>query len=137
MGKPLSRGTCVALVAVTCTALLSGCTQESTSPEPVRGPTATTTAAPPDALALAERYRATGGDADVYGIQQESGQGGAPLLIVRTRNADSDGRLFDKQSASIVVYLTAKEGLSLSKGYLIDVFGPDGALIHRQDSRRP
>ncbi|MFD7259270.1 hypothetical protein [Streptomyces sp. NPDC059874] len=135
MGNAGRRGAGSALAAVACAALLVGCTQE-TRVTATPGPTATTTTAPPEALALAERYRTAGGDADVYGIQMQTGPQGAPLLTVRTRSADSDGALFDRQSASIVGYLTSKEGLSLGKGYLIDVFGPDGALLHRQDSRR-
>ncbi|MFD9410236.1 hypothetical protein ACFWBN_24935 [Streptomyces sp. NPDC059989] len=133
MGTSWGRGTCVALV-VACAALLSGCTEEvrrTAAP----GPTVTATAAPPDAVALAERYRAAGGDPDVYGIQRESGPEGVPLLIVRTHNADSDGTLFDRQSARITSYLSAEEGLSLDRGYLMDVFGPDGVLLHRLDAR--
>ncbi|MFC9296822.1 hypothetical protein ACFTWH_32455 [Streptomyces sp. NPDC057011] len=134
MGTSWGRGTGAALAAVACAALLAGCTEEARVTAGV-GPTVTATAAPSDAAALAERYRAAGGDADVYGIQREPGPEGVPLLIVRTRNADANAALFVRQSASITSYLSGKEGLSLSRGYLMDVFGPDGALLHRWDAR--
>ncbi|MFG2874252.1 hypothetical protein ACGFYU_04455 [Streptomyces sp. NPDC048337] len=134
MGTSWGRSTGAALTAVACAALLAGCTEE-VRVTAAAGPTVTATAAPPDAAARAERYRAAGGDADVYGIQRESGPQGVPLLIVRTRNADADAALFDRQSASITSWLSTEEGLSLRAGYLMDVFGPDGALLHRLDAR--
>ncbi|MCX5379832.1 hypothetical protein [Streptomyces sp. NBC_00091] len=133
MGRAIRRGTCAVLATAACTVLLAGCTEET----PVRaapGPTATTTAAPPEALALAERYRAAGGDADVYGIQQESTADGVPLLIVRTRNANTDDPVFKKQAASITSFLAAGEGLSLSRGYRMNVYGPDGGGLHQWDA---
>ncbi|MEV7174175.1 hypothetical protein AB0O18_31325 [Streptomyces sp. NPDC093224] len=99
------------------------------------GPTATATAAPPEALALAERYRAGGGDPDVYGIQVEGGPEGVPRVVIRTRNADQGDAIFRRQNTSVTTHLMTKEGASFEKGYLIDVFGPDGLLIHRMDAR--
>ncbi|MEU8433102.1 hypothetical protein AB0F18_09310 [Streptomyces sp. NPDC029216] len=138
MRKALRRGGSGALAALACGALLAGCTQKAEvtpGPKPPTGPTATPTAAPPEAAGLAERYRAAGGDPDVYGIQRETGPDGVPRLIVRTRNADEGDAVFRKQHASIASYLTAKEGVPLTGGYLIDVFGPDGRLLHRMDTR--
>ena len=98
------------------------------------GPTVTTTAAPADAKELAERYRRAGGDEDVYAIQQEPGPEGVPLLIVRTHNPDTDHKVFDKQKESVVAFL-AGEGIPMDRGYLMDVFGPYGSLLHRLDGR--
>ncbi|AZM87171.1 hypothetical protein [Streptomyces sp. W1SF4] len=99
------------------------------------GPTSTAAAAPQDAAALADRYRAAGGDPDVYGIQVEDGPEGIPRLVIRTRNADDADAIFRRQNTSVTTHLTTKEGLSFKKGYFIDVFGPDGRLIHRMDAR--
>ncbi|WP_411136836.1 hypothetical protein [Streptomyces sp. C10] len=52
-----------------------------------------------------------------------------------THNPDDDGATFDEPKDSIIGFLTRKEGLSLKQGYLMDVFGPKGALQHRLDAR--
>ncbi|MFG2983748.1 hypothetical protein ACGFYQ_21275 [Streptomyces sp. NPDC048258] len=119
-----------------CVATLSACTADG-GHRPAAGPTATSTAAPPQATALAERYRQAGGDADVYAIQWETGSGAAPLIVVRTGNPDAGDALFQKQAASVTAYLADREGLSLRGGYLMDVFGPDGRLLHRRDATSP
>ncbi|MFI8364221.1 hypothetical protein ACIGD1_29190 [Streptomyces sp. NPDC085612] len=134
MGHGLRRGAGTALTAVAAAAVLVGCTQEPRE-QVMPGPTATATAAPPEALALAERYRAGGGDPDVYGIQVEDGPEGVPRVVTRTRNADQGDAIFRRQNTSVTTHLVAKEGASFEKGYLIDVFGPDGLLIHRMDAR--
>ncbi|MCX4781955.1 hypothetical protein [Streptomyces sp. NBC_01264] len=86
-------------------------------------------------MALAERYHRAGGDESVYAIQQEAGPDAAPLLILRTTHTDADHSLFEKQRDSVVSYLTRFERLSTSEGYLMDVFGGDGSLLHRLDAR--
>ncbi|GAA3386140.1 hypothetical protein [Streptomyces racemochromogenes] len=134
MGHTLRRGTRTALTAVAAAALLVGCTEEPRKPV-MPGPTSTAVAAPQDAAALADRYRAAGGDPDVYGIQVEDGPEGIPRLVIRTRNADEADAIFRRQNTSVTTHLTTKEGLSFKKGYFIDVFGPDGRLIHRMDAR--
>ncbi|MFD6973533.1 hypothetical protein [Streptomyces sp. NPDC059979] len=126
----------LAVTVAACTAL-SGCTDDGgggrTAPAP--GPTVTGTVAPPDASALAERYRKAGGDADVYGIEQVPGpDGAAPLIVVRTHNPDTDDALFKRQAMSVTAYLTLSEGVRLPDGYRMDVFGPDGGLLHRWDA---
>uniref|UniRef100_A0AAU2JJY5 Lipoprotein n=1 Tax=Streptomyces sp. NBC_00049 TaxID=2903617 RepID=A0AAU2JJY5_9ACTN len=135
----MRRGITSVLAVAACAAALSACTDAGSTGSPgaagsTVGPTATSTAAPAAAAALAERYRQAGGDPDVYGIEHEARPPGAPLLIIRTHNADTDHALFDKQAASIAAFLTEKEGLPLSGGYLMDVFGPDGRLLHRWDT---
>ncbi|MEU3405890.1 hypothetical protein ABZ766_18395 [Streptomyces sp. NPDC006670] len=138
----------MAVAALACGVLLTGCS-EGAAPGPDRpaataaaagpGPTATATAtaAPPRAAALAERYRAAGGDPDVYAIEHAPGPDGVPRLVVRSRSADPGDARFRAQNASVTGFLTAKEGVSLSRGYRIDVYGPDGALLHRMDAARP
>ncbi|MFJ3860403.1 hypothetical protein ACIPRL_29760 [Streptomyces sp. NPDC090085] len=133
MGHALRRGAGTVLMAVAAAAVLVGCTEEPRE-QVMPGPTATATAAPPEALALAERYRAAGGDPDVYGIQVEDGPDGIPRVVIRTRNADQGDAVFRRQNSSVTTHLT-KEGASFKRGYFIDVFGPDGRLIHRMDAR--
>lgn len=134
MGHTLRRGTYAALTAAAGAALLVGCTEEPPK-QVMPGPTSTTTAAPQEATALAERYRAGGGDPDVYGIQVEEGPEGVPRVVVRTRNADQGDAIFRRQNTSVTTHLTNKEGASFKNGYYIDVFGPDGKIIHRMDAR--
>ncbi|MCJ0871957.1 hypothetical protein [Streptomyces sp. AP-93] len=95
----------------------------------------TSTAAAPTALALAERYQREGGDESVYAIQQEADPEGAPLLILRTTQSESENSLFEKQRDSVVSYLREFEQLSTAKGYRMEVFGRDGSLLHRWDAR--
>lgn len=130
----MRREIALTLGVVACAAVLSACTEARPAGSGA-GPTATSTAAPAQAAALAGRYHAAGGDADVYGIQTESArEGSTPLIILRTRNADSDHALFKEQAASVTSFLTGEEGLSLGGGYLMDVYGPDGRLLHRWDT---
>ncbi|MBT3152255.1 hypothetical protein HTV45_15410 [Streptomyces sp. CHD11] len=119
--------------------LLGGCTPGSgTAGDRSAGsprPNATTTVAPDSAARLADRYRKAGGSEDVYGIQRADGPGGVPVLTVWTRDADDDAEPFDRLKVSLTDYLGREEGVDLSEGYLIDVFGPDGSLQHRLDAR--
>ncbi len=127
----------VLAVTTAACAALSGCSDEGGAGRgaPVPGPTVTGTVAPPDAAALAGRYREAGGDGDVYGIEQVPGpDGAAPLIVVRTHNPDTDDALFKRQAASITAYLSLTEGVRLPDGYRMDVFGPDGSLLHRWDA---
>ncbi|MEV7521205.1 hypothetical protein [Streptomyces sp. NPDC091371] len=134
MGKAARRATCAALAAVACAALLAGCTQEDRAAA-TPGPTATTTVAPPEAAALADRYRAAGGDADVYGIESVFiRESHPPYVVVRTHNPDTDDALFKKQAASIASFLTKEGELPSGTPYLMDVYGPDGRLLHRWDT---
>ncbi|MFE9928750.1 hypothetical protein [Streptomyces sp. NPDC005533] len=129
------RALVVAVVLAAC-AVLSGCTDGAhRAGPPAPGPTVTSTAAPADAAALAERYRRAGGDGDVYGIERVPGpDGSSPLLVVHTRNPDTNHARFERQAASITAYLTLSEGVTLPHGYRMDVFGPDGGLLHRWDA---
>ncbi|MFD5624372.1 hypothetical protein [Streptomyces yangpuensis] len=134
MGDTLRRGAGTALTAVAAAAALVGCTEEPRE-QVMPGPASTATAAPRDSAALAERHRTAGGDPDVYGIQVEDGPEGVPRVVIRTRNADQADAIFRRQNTSVTAHLTTKEGVSFEKGYFIDVFGPDGGLIHRIDAR--
>ncbi|MCZ7417232.1 hypothetical protein [Streptomyces sp. WMMC897] len=86
-------------------------------------------------MALAERYRRAGGLEDVYGIRNTSGPDGVPLFIVWTHDPDDDAQPFERLKRSVTAFMRHREGLSLSRGYLMDVFGPDGTLQHRLDVR--
>lgn len=131
----MGRGSALALAVAACAAALTACTDAQPKSGLPAGPTATNTAAPPEATALADRYHEAGGDADVYGIQPQFKQEGSPpYIVVQTRNADTDDALFKAQAASIAAFLTGGEGLSLGGGYRMDVYGPDGRLLHRWDT---
>ncbi|MGY1453643.1 hypothetical protein [Streptomyces sp. SS8] len=133
---PLRRRTRAAALALPlCAVLLTACTGGQERERPGAGPTAVGTAAPAGAKALAERYRESGGDEDVYAVQREPGPGGVPLLTVRSRATDSDAERFDRLKESLVFFLVQVEGVSLERGYLMDVFGRDGSLLHRLDAR--
>lgn len=113
--------------------LLTACTEDEGAVSSA-GPTVTSTAAPSTAIALAERYQRAGGEKTVYAIQQEADPEGAPLLILRSTRSESGNSLFEKQRDSVVSYLREFEQLSTAKGYRMDVFGPDGSLLHRWDA---
>lgn len=127
------------LIGAGAVTLLSGCTADG-GPDSDRalataGPTATTTTAPDAAEQVADRYRAVGGEQEVYGIQRSAGPGGVPVLVVWTRDPDDSAQTFDELKASVTGFLEQSEGVSLDEGYLMDVFGPDGSLKHRLDAR--
>ncbi|OKK21883.1 hypothetical protein AMK16_01075 [Streptomyces sp. CB00455] len=131
----------VALACAGCAVLLTGCAVDG-APNPERrssavpGPTTTAAVAPDAAVRLADRYRRSGGTKDVYGIRRSSGPDGVPLVTVWTHKKDEDAaRSFGDLKVSITSYLERHEGLSLERGYLMDVFGPDGSLLHRLDAR--
>ncbi|WP_424921955.1 hypothetical protein [Streptomyces sp. wa1] len=119
--------------------LLGGCTLDSGTARDhsteFPQPTATTTVAPDSAMQLADHYRESSGNKDVYGIQRADGPAGVPLLTVWTRSADEDAEPFDRLKVSLTDYLKREENVNLDEGYLIDVFGPDGDLQHRLDAR--
>ncbi|MFC8266538.1 hypothetical protein ACFUIZ_12525 [Streptomyces cinereoruber] len=56
-------------------------------------------------------------------------------MTVWTRGEERDAGRFDALEVSVVGYLEREEGVSLERGYLMDVFGPDGSLRHRLDAR--
>ncbi|MGW0855267.1 hypothetical protein [Streptomyces sp. NPDC002690] len=124
---------------VGCAVLLTGCTTGSGpgrgGSDVTHGPVAIGTAAPDAAARLAERYRRAGGVGEVYGIARSSGADGVPLLTVWTHDPDEDDQPFQELKVSVTRYLVEQEGLSLEKGFLMDVFGPDGSLQHRLDAR--
>ncbi|MGW4228370.1 hypothetical protein ACWEF9_03625 [Streptomyces sp. NPDC004980] len=117
--------------------VLSGCTRTTDADRApaTAGPTATTTVAPADAARTAGRYTRSGGAQEVYGIQQDIGPGGVPLLTVWTRDPDGSAGTFDRLKVSVTGFLEREEGVRLNRGYLLDVFGPDGSLQHRLDAR--
>ncbi|MFC7967529.1 hypothetical protein [Streptomyces cinereoruber] len=56
-------------------------------------------------------------------------------MTVWTRGEERDAGRFDALEVSVAGYLEREEGVSLERGYLMDVFGPDGSLRHRLDAR--
>lgn len=136
----MRKGVCLTVVLLTlalpslgsCT-LGSSTTREQSTRSP--RPTATTTVAPDSAIKLADRYRKASRNRDVYGIQHADGPGGVPLLTVWTRSANTDAAPFDRLKVSLTDYLKREEKVDLRKGYVMDVFGPDGGIQHRLDAR--
>lgn len=136
--RPAALAVCLGSVL-----LVSGCSPATSrdadpdrrDPSVTPGPTVTATAAPDEASRTAERYRRSGGAEDVYGIQRAAGPGGVPLVTVWTRGEERDAGRFDALEVSVAGYLEREEGVSLERGYLMDVFGPDGSLRHRLDAR--
>ncbi|MGW8380819.1 hypothetical protein [Streptomyces sp. ODS28] len=98
-------------------------------------PTRTSPAPPSEASRLADRYRNSGGTKDVYGIRRTYVADNVPLLTVWTHNRDDSAEVFDPLKDSITYFLQAKEGIPLKRGYVMDVYGPDGSLQHRMDAR--
>ncbi|MEU7082059.1 hypothetical protein ACFWZS_07180 [[Kitasatospora] papulosa] len=119
--------------------LVGGCTLDSGTADghftEFPQPTVTTTVAPDPAVRLADRYRVSSGNKDVYGIQRADDPSGVPLLTVWTHSADEDAEPFDRLKTSLTDYLQREENVNLGKGYLMDVFGPDGSIQHRLDAR--
>ncbi|KQX83853.1 hypothetical protein AB0K86_19030 [Streptomyces clavifer] len=134
-----STRTATLLACVTGALVLSGCAgaqdHGSARAPATAGPTTTTTVAPADAARVAERYKQHGGAREVYGIQKGTGPGGVPLLTVWTHDANDSAQAFERLRGSVTGFLEREEELSLSRGYLMDVFGPDGSLQHRLDAR--
>lgn len=97
------------LVCAGAVIMLSACSAESgkrSGPSPAAsGATATTAAAPDDAVQLAGRYRKSGGVREVHGIQQSPGPEGVPLLTVWTHDTDDSGETFDELKGSITGFL--------------------------------
>jgi hypothetical protein len=127
------------LTSIGAVTLLSGCVAShaahSDHHAAFPGPTVTTTGVPGPVAQLADRYRRSGGMREVYGVQRSSGPNNVPLLIVWTHNPDEGSETFDALEGSIVRFMSRKEGLSLRRGYFLDVYGPDGSLLHRLDAR--
>ncbi|MFE0106931.1 hypothetical protein [Streptomyces sp. NPDC059009] len=69
----------------------------------------------------------------MYGLQHETTSQGAQLLIVWSRSPDNDPASFNELRESLTDFLR-KDGVPLDRSYLLDVYGPDGALKHRFDS---
>ncbi|MDI5967447.1 hypothetical protein [Streptantibioticus silvisoli] len=58
-----------------------------------------------------------------------------PKLVVWTHDADPGDPAFDRLKASVTTFIAGDQGVSLRHGYLLDVYGPDGRLLHRLDAR--
>ncbi|MER5562684.1 hypothetical protein CG740_20580 [Streptomyces sp. CB01201] len=124
-------------LAATVVLALSGCTtdQQGDGGPTTAGPTATYTGAPGAAGALAERYHRSGGAEEVYGMQYRSASDGTLAITVWTHNPDDSAQTFDGLKSRVTAFLAREEGVSLTRGYQMDVFGPTGALQHRLDAR--
>ncbi|MCX5200691.1 hypothetical protein OG897_04325 [Streptomyces sp. NBC_00237] len=98
--------------------------------------TTTIDATPPKAAAeRGERFREDGGETYVRGIDSEATEEKVPRVIVWTDRADNLGEDFDAFKVTLVDYLRESEGFKAPEGYLLDMYGAKGNLLHRLDAR--
>jgi hypothetical protein len=124
------------VLAVGAAVLLSGCSVDGEAPgkfDPTSAGPPTATATPdPTATELADRYRKAGGDPHVYGIQHAQNKDNVVLLTVWTRK--KNGYVpFDDFATNLASFL-AGEGVRLDRGYVLNVYGPDGTQLHSYDT---
>ncbi|WEH34284.1 hypothetical protein PZB75_13485 [Streptomyces sp. AM 4-1-1] len=118
------------------TVLLSGCdtgTSPTGNPTAADGPPTTSASPVGNDSELAARYRRAGGDPDVYGIKHAKNRDGVLVLTVWSRKRSGYGGGFDDFDRTLTSFLTGT-GVSLDQGYVLNVYGPDGAILHRYDT---
>jgi hypothetical protein len=121
---------------LTAAVLLSGCSTQTTpksDPTTADGPPASSASPAGDDSDLAARYRRAGGDPDVYGIRHAKSRDGLLTLTVWTRRKGGYGSGFDKFDKTLTSFLT-RTGVSLDQGYVLDVYGPGGTVLHHYDT---
>ncbi|WP_043264120.1 hypothetical protein [Streptomyces sp. CT34] len=112
------------------TVALTGCDVIADA-RPSGPPTATTTPTR-NGTELADRYRKAGGDSDVYGIHYAKNNKDVLVLSVwthkkaRYENVDD----FANKLASFLI----RDGVSITRGYVLNVYGPDGTRLHNLDT---
>ncbi|MGW0499510.1 hypothetical protein ACWD0Z_30005 [Streptomyces sp. NPDC003007] len=115
---------------LTAAALLSGCT-DSSRHDADGPPTISASPASTDSD-LATRYRKAGGHQDVYGLKHANRQG-VLELTVWTRKRAGFGSGFDDFNKTLASFL-AGQGVSLTQGYVLNVYGSDGTRLHHYDT---
>ncbi|MGX2996142.1 hypothetical protein JNUCC64_17970 [Streptomyces sp. JNUCC 64] len=119
------RRTVIALISVFLLAI-AGCDE---APD---GPPVTTATPDTKAAHLADLYHESGGDDRVLGIR--TGKGGNDVLVVTVwtgrKSGYPDVDAFDIHLRGFL----ASRGVPVSKGYVLDVYGPDGTRLHNLES---
>ncbi|WP_369355076.1 hypothetical protein [Streptomyces sp. cg2] len=118
----------VAFLAVA--VLLTGC--DLAGDARPSGPPTTTATPSRTGTELADRYRKSGGDADVYGIHHAKNGKGVLVLSVWTHKKDYYGNV-DDFAAKLASFLK-RDGVSVDQGYVLNVYGPDGVRLHMLDT---
>ncbi|MFI0981338.1 hypothetical protein ACH4SP_30555 [Streptomyces sp. NPDC021093] len=145
---PRGRAT-VPLLPLLLAAVLAtgGCTSRDESagpgaPGPVRhsapayyADTTTIGPVPLKAAQRAERFRKSGGEKAVQGVDSEAVAEKVPRVTVWSTGTTSDAARFDKLRTALMGYLRKHEGFEAPQGYFLDVYGSDGKLLHRFDAR--
>ncbi|MEU7578960.1 hypothetical protein AB0B50_15310 [Streptomyces sp. NPDC041068] len=120
------------VLCLAATVLLSGCGVEGAAPwrkdASEDGPPKATAPVSESAAELADRYGTSGGDKGVYGISHAKDESGVLVLTVRTRKKDGY-EPFDDFATHLAAFLAA-EDVRLDKGYVLNVYGPDGVRLH-------
>ncbi|MFJ7903898.1 hypothetical protein ACIQ6V_25960 [Streptomyces sp. NPDC096198] len=121
---------------LTAAVLLSGCSTETSpksDPTALGGPPTISASPAGNDSDLAARYRRSGGYPDVYGIKHAKNRDGLLTLTVWTRRKSGYGSDFDAFDTTLTSFLT-RAGVSLDRGYVLDVYGPDGTRLHHYDT---
>ncbi|WP_129308993.1 hypothetical protein [Streptomyces sp. L2] len=82
---------------------------------------------------LAGRYRHAGGDPSVYGLKYAKNHEGVLRLTVWTHKQSGYGSSFDHFAKTLTSFL-AQQGVSLDRGYVLNVYSPDGTRLHHFDT---
>ncbi|UQA95525.1 hypothetical protein [Streptomyces halobius] len=115
---------------LTAAVLLTGC--DFSGEARPSGPPTTTATSSQAGTELADRYRETGGDADVYGIDHTKNRKGVLMLSVWTHKK-AGYKNFDDFATNLASFLT-RQGIRLDQGYVLNVYGPDGTRLHNYDT---
>jgi hypothetical protein len=130
-----ARGLTLALVSAGAL-LLTGC--GSTPEQPAYYSDKSSLVAGPIPIAaaqLAERFRKGGGEKAIQGMDAGTKEEGVPRVKVWSSDTRSDAAHFGTLRPAIEKYLKDKEGFEASGGYLLDIYGGEGKLLHRFDGR--
>lgn len=87
------------------------------------------------AAQMAERFRKGGGEQAIQGMDAGAKEEGVPRVKVWSSDTQSDAAHFDELRPAIEKYLEEKEDFKASGGYLLDIYGGEGKLLHRFDGR--
>ncbi|GHH47409.1 hypothetical protein [Streptomyces candidus] len=113
--------------------LVTGCTNE---PPAYYSGSTTAGPVPLEAAQRAERFRTAGGEEAIQGVDSAGEAEGVPRVVVWSKDTESDAEHFEKFKPALIAFLKEKEGLKSPKGYLLDMYGGDGTLLHRLDARQ-
>ncbi|WP_157882521.1 hypothetical protein [Streptomyces silvensis] len=115
-----------ASLAVACTVFLGGCSNHADETVQV------TTSPNRSAADLADRYRSEKGDSRVFGIRTAKIDNDVLTVTVWSRRKSGYPH-FDAFDLHLRKFL-ARQGMRVEKGYVLNVYGPDGTRLHNLDT---